>query len=98
MTSKRITTVLGQLGLTQVRYVSPVRRGAAQGLAGRVYDQVEREFGVLGWPGNRYSRTVPPSPSPTRGCGRSRRGRGTAGPRKAPCCTNRNIPPGRRRN
>src|SRR5260370_8479149 len=47
MTSKRITTVLGQLGLTQVRYVSPVRRGAAQGLAGRVYDQVEREFGVL---------------------------------------------------
>src|SRR5260370_35930528 len=47
MTSKRITTVLGQLGLTQVRYVSPVRRGAGQGLAGRVYDQVEREFGVL---------------------------------------------------
>ena len=47
MTSKRITTVLGQLGLTQVRYVSPVRRGAAQGLAGRVYEQVEREFGVL---------------------------------------------------
>jgi AhpD family alkylhydroperoxidase len=47
MTSKRITTVLGQLGLIQVRYVSPVRRGAAQGLAGRVYEQVEREFGVL---------------------------------------------------
>ena len=47
MTSKRITTLLGQLGLTQVRYVSPVRRGAAQGLAGRVYEQVEREFGVL---------------------------------------------------
>ena len=47
MTSKRITTVLGQLGLTQVRYVSPVRRGAAQGLTGRVYEQVEREFGVL---------------------------------------------------
>jgi hypothetical protein len=47
MTSKRITTVLGQLGLTQVRYVSPVRRGAAQGLARRVYEQVEREFGVL---------------------------------------------------
>jgi alkylhydroperoxidase family enzyme len=47
MTSKRITAVLGQLGLTQVRYVSPVRRSAAQGLVGRVYEQVEREFGVL---------------------------------------------------
>jgi len=47
MTSKRLTTVLGQLGLTQVRYVSPVRRGAALGLAGRVYEQVEQEFGVL---------------------------------------------------
>jgi len=47
MTSKRLTTVLGQLGLTQVRYVSPVRPGAAQGLVGRVYEQVEREFGVL---------------------------------------------------
>jgi AhpD family alkylhydroperoxidase len=47
MTSKRITTVLGQLGLVQVRYVSPVRRGAAPGLVGRVYDQVEQEFGVL---------------------------------------------------
>jgi AhpD family alkylhydroperoxidase len=47
MTSKRMTTVLGQLGLTQVRYVSPVRRGATQGLVDRVYEQVEREFGVL---------------------------------------------------
>ncbi len=47
MTSKRLTTVLGQLGLIQVRYVSPVRPGAAQGLVGRVYGQVEREFGVL---------------------------------------------------
>jgi AhpD family alkylhydroperoxidase len=47
MTSKRITAVLGQLGLIQVRYVSPVRRGAAQGLVGSVYEQVEREFGVL---------------------------------------------------
>jgi alkylhydroperoxidase family enzyme len=47
MTSKRMTTVLGQLGLTQVRYVSPVRPGAAQGLVGLVYDQVELEFGVL---------------------------------------------------
>jgi hypothetical protein len=47
MTSKRITSVLGQLGLVQVRYVSPVRRGPAQGLVGRVYDQVEQEFGIL---------------------------------------------------
>jgi alkylhydroperoxidase family enzyme len=47
MTSKRMTTVLGQLGLVQVRHVSPVRRGAARGLVGRVYDQVEQEFGVL---------------------------------------------------
>lgn len=47
MTSKQVTTMLGQLGLTQVRYISPVRRRAAQRLAGRVYDQVEREFGVL---------------------------------------------------
>src|ERR1700730_11374763 len=47
MTSKRITPGLWELGLTKGRYVSPVRRGAAQGLAGRVYEQVEREFGVL---------------------------------------------------
>jgi hypothetical protein len=47
MTSKRMTTVLGQLGGTQVRYVSPVRRGAAPELVGRVYDLVEQEFGVL---------------------------------------------------
>ncbi len=47
MSGGRITTVLGQLGLTQVRYVSPVRLGAARGLVGRVYDQIESEFGVL---------------------------------------------------
>jgi AhpD family alkylhydroperoxidase len=47
MTSKRITAVLGQLGLVQVRYVSPVRRGSARELVGSVYGQVEREFGVL---------------------------------------------------
>jgi hypothetical protein len=47
MASRRVTTVLGQLGLTQVRYVSPVRRGGAPGLVGHVYEQVEREFGVL---------------------------------------------------
>jgi len=47
MPSKRMTTVLGQLGLTQVRYVSPVRPGAAHGTVSDVYAQVEREFGVL---------------------------------------------------
>jgi hypothetical protein len=47
MTSKRMTTVLGQLGLTQVRYVSPVRPGAAQGLVSQVYGQIEQEFGIL---------------------------------------------------
>ncbi len=47
MSSKPITAVLGLLGLTQVRYVSPVRRPAARGLVGRVYEQVEEEFGVL---------------------------------------------------
>jgi hypothetical protein len=50
MSSARMTMVLGQLGLTQVRYVSPVRRGAAQDLVGRVYAQVERDFGVLAPP------------------------------------------------
>jgi AhpD family alkylhydroperoxidase len=47
MSSKPITTVLGRLGLTQVRYVSPVGRRAARGLVGQVYEQVERDFGVL---------------------------------------------------
>jgi hypothetical protein len=47
MTSKQLTTVLGQLGLVQIRYVSPVRRGAAKGLTDRVYEQVVREFGIL---------------------------------------------------
>jgi AhpD family alkylhydroperoxidase len=47
MSGKPVTAVLGLLGLTQVGYVSPVRRRAARGLVGRVYEQVEREFGVL---------------------------------------------------
>jgi alkylhydroperoxidase family enzyme len=47
MTSRRMTTMLNQLGLIQIRYVSPVRRSAARGLVGRVYEQVEREFGLL---------------------------------------------------
>ncbi|HEX6527785.1 MAG TPA: carboxymuconolactone decarboxylase family protein [Streptosporangiaceae bacterium] len=50
MSGKRIMTLLGQLGLTQVRHVSPVRRGAAPDLVRRVYGQVEQEFGVLAPP------------------------------------------------
>jgi len=34
----------------QVRGISPVRRGAARDLVARVYDQVERDFGVLAPP------------------------------------------------
>jgi AhpD family alkylhydroperoxidase len=43
-------TLLGQLGLTQVRHVTPVRIGAGPGLVRQVYRQVEREFGVLAPP------------------------------------------------
>ena len=50
MSGARLTTMFGQLGLTQVRYAPPVRLGAANGLAGRVYAQVERDFGVLAPP------------------------------------------------
>nr|WSW64818.1 carboxymuconolactone decarboxylase family protein [Streptomyces sp. NBC_00995]WSW71135.1 carboxymuconolactone decarboxylase family protein [Streptomyces sp. NBC_00995] len=38
------------LALAQVRHVAVVRPGEADGLAGRVYGQVEREFGVLAPP------------------------------------------------
>jgi AhpD family alkylhydroperoxidase len=50
MSGKRIRTLLGQLGLTQVQHVSPVRLGAAPDLVRQVYGQVEREFGVLAPP------------------------------------------------
>ncbi|MEV4374183.1 carboxymuconolactone decarboxylase family protein [Nonomuraea sp. NPDC049637] len=36
--------------LAQVRYVRPVRPGAARGLVARVYEQVERDFGMLAPP------------------------------------------------
>ncbi|MEV6520956.1 carboxymuconolactone decarboxylase family protein [Longispora sp. NPDC051575] len=42
--------VLGVLGLTQIRHVSPVRRGRATGLVAQVYRQMERDFGVLAPP------------------------------------------------
>jgi hypothetical protein len=50
VSGKRIRTVLGQLGLTQVRHVAPVRVGAGPALVRQVYQQVEREFGVLAPP------------------------------------------------
>jgi alkylhydroperoxidase family enzyme len=47
----RVTlAVLGALGQTQVKYVRAVRFGAAQGLVGEVYREIERDFGVLAPP------------------------------------------------
>jgi AhpD family alkylhydroperoxidase len=43
-------TLLGQLGLTQVRHVAPVPIGAGPDLVRQVYRQVEQEFGVLAPP------------------------------------------------
>lgn len=42
--------VLGVLGLTQIRHVSAVRRGKPASPVGRVYRQMEREFGVVAPP------------------------------------------------
>jgi len=42
--------VLSGLGLTQIRYVSAVRRGRASGLVSQVYRQMEGDFGVLAPP------------------------------------------------
>lgn len=50
MSGGLVRTVLGQLGLTQVRYVAPVGLRAADGLVDRVYQQVQRDFGVLAPP------------------------------------------------
>jgi len=50
MSGNPIRSVLGQLGLTQVRYVKPVPPKAAGTLASQVYAQVERDFGVLAPP------------------------------------------------
>ncbi|MEV0155449.1 carboxymuconolactone decarboxylase family protein [Micromonospora sp. NPDC050686] len=36
--------------LAQIRYVVPVRPGAGDGLVNRVYDQIERDFGMLAPP------------------------------------------------
>jgi AhpD family alkylhydroperoxidase len=44
------TTVMRRLALDQVRYVKPVRPAVAVDLTARVYQQVERDFGVLAPP------------------------------------------------
>lgn len=48
----------------QVRYVTPVRPGAARGLVARVYEQVERDFGMLAPPVALHS----PSPGVLAAC------------------------------
>jgi AhpD family alkylhydroperoxidase len=50
--------------LDQVRYVTPVRPGQAQGLVATVYRQVERDFGMLAPPVALHS----PAPGPLAGC------------------------------
>ncbi|MFI9639050.1 carboxymuconolactone decarboxylase family protein [Micromonospora sp. NPDC051925] len=50
MPASVLRPVLGALGLTQIRYVDPVRRGRASGLVAEVYRQLERDFGVLAPP------------------------------------------------
>ncbi|WP_428962031.1 carboxymuconolactone decarboxylase family protein [Micromonospora fluostatini] len=50
MPASVLRPVLGALGLTQIRHVSPVRRGRADGLVARVYGQMETDFGVLAPP------------------------------------------------
>lgn len=50
MAGKKMRTLLGQLGLTQVRHVSAVRLRAAPPLVREVYGQVEADFGVLAPP------------------------------------------------
>lgn len=50
--------------LDQIRYVSAVRPGAAPGPVARVYDQVERDFGMLAPPVALHS----PAPGPLAAC------------------------------
>jgi AhpD family alkylhydroperoxidase len=50
MSGNPIKLALGQLGLTQVRHVTPVRPRAAGAIASQVYEQVERDFGILAPP------------------------------------------------
>ncbi len=50
MSVSLLRPALGALGLTQIRYVAPVRRGRATGLVAQVYRQLESDFGVLAPP------------------------------------------------
>jgi AhpD family alkylhydroperoxidase len=50
MSQKRLTSMFGQLALTQIRHVAPVRPGTAPDLVSRVYQQIEQEFGMLAPP------------------------------------------------
>lgn len=47
-------------GLAQIRHIEPVQPAAADGLVARVYDQVERDFGMLAPPVGLHS----PAPGP----------------------------------
>ncbi|MGN9910234.1 carboxymuconolactone decarboxylase family protein [Phytohabitans sp. LJ34] len=51
-------------GVEQVRYLTPIRLRAAQGLVARVYEQVERDFGMLAPPVSLHS----PAPGPLAAC------------------------------
>lgn len=53
-----------QSSLAQIRYVSPVRPGAASDLVARVYAEVERDFGMLAPPVALHA----PAPGPLAAC------------------------------
>lgn len=51
-------------GVEQVRYLTPIRLPAAQGLVARVYEQIERDFGMLAPPVSLHA----PAPGPLAAC------------------------------
>ncbi|WP_433241370.1 carboxymuconolactone decarboxylase family protein [Streptosporangium sp. CA-135522] len=59
-----LTPVARRSALSQIRHVSPVGPGAALGLVEKVYDQVERDFGMLAPPVILHS----PAPEPLAAC------------------------------
>ncbi|MGV9770552.1 carboxymuconolactone decarboxylase family protein [Streptosporangium sp. NPDC003464] len=59
-----LTPVARRSALSQIRHVSAVRPGAALDLVGRVYGQVERDFGMLAPPVILHS----PAPEPLAAC------------------------------
>lgn len=56
----RFTRTAADRGLAQIRYVTPVRQAAARGQVATVYEQVERDFGMLAPPIALHS----PAPGP----------------------------------